>query len=134
MQDYICWNFLAPFIESCHLSRTLGSKCKRKGQCHDGVCQENRRVAPSGGGWLLLAAGMPHCHTYLLEVTLGPRLQLMNTHTATRGQQLASPPQGRISRRWRARARTACTERGRLLLKIYQHTMGTWSLHLEFGR
>ena len=23
---------------------------------------------------------------------------------------------------------------GRLLLKIYQDTMGTWSLHLEFGR
>ena len=45
-------------------------------------------MAPCGGGWL--AAGMPHCHTYLLEVTLGPRLQLMNTHTATRGQQPAS--------------------------------------------
>ena len=85
-------------------------------------------------GWLL-AAGVPHCHTYLLEVTLGPRLQLMNTHTATRGQQLASPPQGRISRRWRGRrVQREGDSWGRLLLKIYQHTMGTWSLHLEFGR
>ena len=63
-----------------HPARALGSKCKRKGQCHDGVSQENPRVAPSGGGWL--AAGG---HTYLLEVTLGPRLQLMNTQHRHQG-------------------------------------------------
>ena len=49
-------------------------------------------MAPSGGGWL--ATGVPHCHTYLLEVTLGPRLQLMNTQHCHQGAAAGQPATG----------------------------------------
>ena len=92
-----------------HPSRALGSKCKRKGQCHDGVCQENPRVAPSGGGWL--AAGVPH-------LFVGGDLRSAATiDEYTHRHQGAAAGQPATGENIAEVARTACTERGRQLGK-----------------